>query len=75
MTPYLNQNRALVAFIAGQMHARGINAEKLAQVVGVSHTTMCRRLREPETFTLVEIRKVLSYLDTKRETDAGAFIR
>lgn len=44
--------------LIGKMQVRHINGETLAEMVGVSRNTMYRRIKEPDTLTLKEIREI-----------------
>lgn len=44
--------------LIGKMQTRHINGETLAEMVGVSRNTMYRRIKEPDTLTLKEIREI-----------------
>lgn len=51
-------NEALVMMVLARLRKDGVTQKALAEKVGVSTVTMCKRLKAPEHFTLGELRRL-----------------
>lgn len=54
-----------------QMALMGIGDRELAEIVGMSHTTLWRRIREPGTLRVDELSKIVEALQLKHEDVLG----
>jgi predicted transcriptional regulator len=53
----------IISTIWGLISARKISIEDFTRATGIPPTTLYRRRRQPEDFTLAELRRVGRYLD------------
>lgn len=55
-------NREVVGSIRNGMILNGLNLENLAVATGINERTLRRRMRDPETFSVGELRRVCKRL-------------
>lgn len=58
---HTRKNAPLVALVHGRLEADGMNVAELAALIGMDDSTLYRRLRNPDSFRLDELRKLLHY--------------
>ena len=64
------QNAELRGEIARYMAVKGLKMEEMATLVHMSRATMYVRYKHPETFTLAELRRLLSVIGGEVNTYA-----
>lgn len=62
-TPVRREDRQLAAKIRYRMELLGISPPEAAGALGISKVTWYHRLRQPESFTLGELRRLATVLE------------
>nr|DAI29998.1 MAG TPA: Regulatory protein-modification, helix-turn-helix, transcriptional regulator, DNA [Caudoviricetes sp.] len=71
MAKKTNQNRMLLALIAKYMTLQGMNYQKeLSGVLNICENSVINKLKNPDTFTLPEIRQLARYFGFSDEEKA-----
>jgi len=64
------KNREVLKVITGNMAGEGIDHKGLCKIAGFCETTYRKRMRHPETFTLLELRRISTGLKFSDEEKA-----